>query len=216
MDESHRVGDVPSIYYIPNWLSPQEEEVLLRCIHSGKLSWTQLSNRRLQNLGGLVHPKGLLQTPIPSWLHPCLERCSQTGVFGSGAPNHVLVNSYLPGQGILAHEDGPAYYPGVCIISMGGPAVIHFSPKQDAQQIGRTSLVLQPRSLLIFKDLAYTQYLHSIDEVDAEHLGDNIANLHMHPELEPGSILLRGPERMSLTVRHVEKVVKSLLRLKNS
>ncbi|KAF5834153.1 hypothetical protein DUNSADRAFT_9272 [Dunaliella salina] len=105
---------------------------------------------------------------------------------------------------------------------MGGPAVIHFSRKQDAQQTcgaqqaGRTSLVLQPRSLLVFKDLAYTQYLHSIDEVDADHLGNNIVNLHMHPELALGSMLPRGPERVSLTVRRVEKVVKSLLRLKNS
>ncbi|KAF5834154.1 alkB, alkylation repair-like protein 6 [Dunaliella salina] len=81
---------------------------------------------------------------------------------------------------------------------------------------GRTSLVLQPRSLLVFKDLAYTQYLHSIDEVDADHLGNNIVNLHMHPELALGSMLPRGPERVSLTVRRVEKVVKSLLRLKNS
>lgn len=53
-------------------------------------------------------------------------------------------------------------------------------------------------------------------QVDADHLGNNIVNLHMHPELALGSMLPRGPERVSLTVRRVEKVVKSLLRLKNS
>jgi len=81
------------------------------CTHTHKCTlplWSpmqvQLSNRRLQNLGGLVHPKGLLQTPLPPWLHPCLERCQQTGVFGDQAPNHVLVNSYMPGQGIMVQQ----------------------------------------------------------------------------------------------------------------
>ena len=28
------------------------------------------------------------------------------------------------------HEDGPAYHPGVCILSLGGPAIIRFTRKK--------------------------------------------------------------------------------------
>jgi alkylated DNA repair protein alkB family protein 6 len=90
----------------------------------------QLSGRRLQNYGGIVHPKGLLQAPIPRWLHPLMERMHQdTRTYGPHPPNHVLVNAYSPGQGILPHQDGPAYWPGVCILSLAAPAVIRFRRK---------------------------------------------------------------------------------------
>ena len=56
-----------------------------------------------------------------------------TEAFGPGqAANHVLVNLYERGEGIMPHEDGPLYYPGACILSLGGPAVMRFHPKRDA------------------------------------------------------------------------------------
>lgn len=49
-----------------------------------------------------------------------------------GAPNHCLVNEYLNGQGILPHEDGPAYHPVVATVSLASSAVLDFYPKGDA------------------------------------------------------------------------------------
>ena len=40
-----------------------------------------------------------------SWLQALVTRLqSETGVYGGGAPNHVLLNAYLPGEGILPHQ----------------------------------------------------------------------------------------------------------------
>ena len=53
--------------------------------------------RRLQNLGGVVHQKGLIAAPLPSWLQPLLARLAgELGIFGEGGalPNHVLINAY--------------------------------------------------------------------------------------------------------------------------
>ena len=68
----------------------------------------QLSGRRLQNLGGTVHGEKLIPAPLPSFLAPLLERlASETAAFGVDADqrpsqaNHVLVNQYAPGQGIM-------------------------------------------------------------------------------------------------------------------
>jgi len=81
------------------------------------------------------------------------------------------------------HQDGPAYFPVVAILSLGSPVVMDFTPharfKQDSQddvckdsdggtfEIGKDkwlddnhpfSILLMPRSLLIFKDKAYSGY----------------------------------------------------------
>ena len=74
------------------------------------------------------------------------------------------------------HQDGPAYFPVVAILSLGSPVVMDFTPhsrlKSCADQLtekvddkdsnGTThhphpfSILLMPRSLLIFKDEAYS------------------------------------------------------------
>ena len=47
----------------------------------------------------------------------------------TGAPNHVLINAYAPGQGIHAHEDGPAYAAIVATVSLGGSVVLDVVPR---------------------------------------------------------------------------------------
>ena len=69
----------------------------------------QVSGRRLQSHGGTVHEKrGLLQTPLPAWLSRLTRRlAADTAVYGVAAdggpkqPNHVLINAYTAGQGIM-------------------------------------------------------------------------------------------------------------------
>ena len=65
------------------------------------------------------------------WLVPLLQRLARdTEAFGPGKePNHVLLNAYMPGQGIMAHQDGPLYHPGACIVSLSSPTVMHFTRK---------------------------------------------------------------------------------------
>lgn len=69
------------------------------------VSWPQLSGRRLQNHGGVVHAKGLIPAPLPAWLQqPLLARLAVDvagDLYGGQPPNHVLVNSYMPGEGIM-------------------------------------------------------------------------------------------------------------------
>jgi alkylated DNA repair protein alkB family protein 6 len=55
----HKVVGVPdSAYYIPDFVSEQEEQNILNQITKApKPKWVQLSNRRLQNWGGIPLPK---------------------------------------------------------------------------------------------------------------------------------------------------------------
>lgn len=38
----------------------------------------------------------------------------------------MLVNEYLPGQGIMAHSDGPLFHPVICTISCGSHTILRF------------------------------------------------------------------------------------------
>lgn len=53
--------------YIPNFITEEEERQIIKCVNGVPLpKWTQLSHRRLQNWGGVPHPKGMIAEEIPS------------------------------------------------------------------------------------------------------------------------------------------------------
>lgn len=82
--------------------------------HEADLSWSYglihllAFLRRLQNLGGMVTAKGLVPAPLPSWASEiCKKLTADTQVFGGDA-NHILVNEYPPGGGIMVSSLFPA------------------------------------------------------------------------------------------------------------
>lgn len=169
-------------------------------------------------------------TPLPDWLvKPVVERIHGLGLF-SDAPhgiNHCLINEYLPGQGIMPHEDGAAYHPVVATVSLCGTLVLDVTEKKrqkceggdddddDDDETWPTSwrIVQEPRSLLVTTGQAYTQTLHGIAEVseDVGLNGDTVANWNLlgNPTIieANGGKNLRST-RISLTYRDVKKVSK--------
>ena len=55
--------------------------------------------------------------PPLNWCHINADIILHSGLTPT-VPNHVLINEYLPGQGILPHTDGPLYVPIVVTISL--------------------------------------------------------------------------------------------------
>ncbi|GAV92305.1 LOW QUALITY PROTEIN: 2OG-FeII_Oxy_2 domain-containing protein, partial [Cephalotus follicularis] len=195
---------------------------------------------------------------VPPWLTKITERiCEGSGLFPS-AINHVLINEYLPNQGIMPHQDGPAYFPVVAILSLGSPAVMDFTPhprvrsstnrckntvgdqSTDGEALAieaekwkdnhHPSVLLMPRSLLIFKDDAYSGKLHGIKESEVQQY-DGVVNEFQalkHNKLDPPSaaskkavevlknedvkVIDRTTNRISLTCRLVLKVHKNLFK----
>jgi alkylated DNA repair protein alkB family protein 6 len=111
--------------------------------------------------------------PMPSWLEALATILVETNIF-ERKPNHVLVNVYEPGQGIMAHTDGPEYMAKTATLSIGGPALIKFAPRLKSIDIGVKSsneicqVFLGKGSLLIFENEAYRDHLHSIEETKSE------------------------------------------------
>ncbi|KAI3917052.1 hypothetical protein MKX01_003501 [Papaver californicum] len=257
-----KVRSLPTLYYIPNFISDSEQTQLLNHIYQSPISkWKSLKNRRLQNWGGVVHEKGLLQQNLPPWLTRVTKRiCEEVGLFPSPI-NHVLINEYLPDQGIMPHQDGPAYFPVVAIISLGSPAVMSFTPHSrlnessnscryaadgdtSSNEVGsknethvclpnhqQSSILLMPCSLLIFKDEAYSDYLHGIEDRNVHQLDKvvNIVEALKHGKRDPSSldteemveaessgqikIIERTNTRISLTCRLVLKQEDAVKRI---
>uniref|UniRef100_A0A8C2FRD9 AlkB homolog 6 n=1 Tax=Cyprinus carpio TaxID=7962 RepID=A0A8C2FRD9_CYPCA len=176
----------PTIYYVPNFIT--------EVYRAPKPKWTQLSGRRLQN-----------------W-----EKISALGTFAGKTANHVLVNEYKPGEGIMPHEDGPLYHPTVTTLSLGSHTLLDFyKPVCQTQLASETpqteesrymlSLLVQRRSLLILQDDMYKFYLHGIHGVCEDILSEHVVDLSS-TGAQVGNKLPRGT-RVSLTIRHVPKVI---------
>ncbi|KAJ7304465.1 hypothetical protein JRQ81_012028 [Phrynocephalus forsythii] len=213
----------PAAYYIPDFITEEEEGYLLKQVYGApKPKWTQLSGRRLQNWGGLPHPKGMVLERLPPWLQAYAERVSSLGVFGGKRANHVLVNEYRPGEGIMPHEDGPLYFPTVTTINLGSHTLLDFyHPVSRGQQTeGQEeptlpteeqrhflSLLLKPRSLLVLQEDMYSRYLHGIRLVPQDTITEKVANTG-GCGCALGDTLERRT-RVSLTIRHVPRVLKT-------
>ncbi|EJD43638.1 hypothetical protein AURDEDRAFT_145442 [Auricularia subglabra TFB-10046 SS5] len=237
--EQYRVPCVPEVFYIPDFITEYEEEFLLRKIQEApQPMWRTLANRRLQIWGGIIKNGVLVGQKLPEFLcnfPDLITRLRDTGAFVSakhGLPNHVIVNEYLPGQGIMPHEDGPAYHPVVATISLGSHAVFHYyryaTDSADAtdtaqsaggKPIDRTpvaSLLLEPRSLVITRSSLYTGHLHGIEDRTEDVLlapggeGDGVCVANHQTvraeEAREGGKLVRAT-RVSLTCRDVERVL---------
>ncbi|KAK2588763.1 hypothetical protein KPH14_001643 [Odynerus spinipes] len=215
------VKEIPeSAQYIPNFITEEEEREIIKNVNSVPLpKWTQLSHRRLQNWGGIPHPKGMIAEQIPNWLNTYISKVTSLNIFeAEKQPNHVLINEYLPGQGIMAHSDGPLFYPTVTTITCGSHTLLDFYKRNDIMELQQPelnfSLLLERRSLLILKGELYHDYLHAIAETCTDTISrKTVKNLDICMEqYTEGQVLQRGT-RLSLTIRHVPKTSKLKLKL---
>lgn len=147
-----------------------------------------------------------------------MTRFESLGIFADaphGAPNHVLINEYQPGQGIMPHEDGAAYHPLVATVSLGAPIVLDVYRKREDGGAGgreqpRFRILQERRSLLITRKEIYTEFLHGIAETKRdEELGEkSVCNWGLLRERDRFEGLHERETRVSLTYRDVLKVSK--------
>ncbi|KAH7041110.1 uncharacterized protein B0I36DRAFT_358310 [Microdochium trichocladiopsis] len=227
--EDVRITGLPPVaFYISDFITAEEEKILLAKIAAApKPRWKQLTHRRLQTWPSDLVNNKLVDAPLPVWLQePVISRLksipisrdqASSHVFCDsphGAPNHVLVNEYPPGIGIMPHKDGSAYHPVVCTVSLGGSLCLNIHKTKvdgtlDTEPIWR--ILQEPRSLLITSADLYTEYLHGIADI-AEDIGlseHSIANWGL---LRDSASFAEGRSqrltRTSLTYRDVMSVAR--------
>ena len=202
-------------FIVPNFVSAAEELQLLSLVgESPAASWTALKRRSLQMWGGYP-PTGaeteFVPSALPAWQTQLVQRMAAQGLCPAAplAPNHVLLNRYSPGEGIMAHQDGPLYDSRVCILSLGSHAVMNFYERLGDSLPGDQhrpafSVYLPARSLFLFSKELYTRYFHAIEEREEDALDGSVLNV---PAELAGQTVQRQT-RISLTIRRVHTLAE--------
>lgn len=144
---------------------------------------------------------------VPAWIDS-FSKAMATVCGMERVPDYILINEYCPGQGIFPHQDGPLFRPLVATVSLGAPCLLKFYPHVGSGEVSGPrreafSLVLQPRSLVVFAERAYTHFLHGIGEstheaIPSDHKVVNLAKAGV----SVGEVLDRSQStRVSVTFR---------------
>ena len=179
--------DIVGLQYIPNFIDGRIEAALIQNIDTQP--WITELKRRVQHYGYRYDYKvrgltsDLYLGLIPEWLQPCCQKLHSEGYF-IRTPDQVIVNEYLPGQGIASHTDCiPCFGDTIASISLGSGCQMDFVGGE-----AKTAYYLEPQSLLILSGEARYHWKHGI----AARKSDKINNT-----------AIPRARRLSLTFRNV-------------
>ena len=179
--------------YLPGFVSPSEEAALVGQLDAG--AWNAELRRRVQHFGYRYDYRARAVTAdaylaaLPDWLEHLGGRLAVAG-FAGGAPDQVIANEYLPGQGISAHVDCvPCFDDTIVSVSLLSRCEMVFRHRPSG---ATRAIILEPCSALVLTGAARYEWTHEIPARKSD--------------IVEGRKVLRS-RRISLTFR---KVVRNL------
>ena len=206
----HRLVDgCDEMLYFKEIISEKDELLLKDAVksQSERTPWVKLTNRKSIMCGSHHDSKARVTLELPQWLKSVAK---QLPFFDADKNpiNHVLINAYETSGGIAHHTDGPSYLDTVAILSLGGPVLLSFKERLKTIEIGHKtstvvhSVVMEPRSLLVFSGSVYSEFLHGVDPSPSScDIVDHTTRNKEAAGLMEGDVVERAP-RISLTLRH--------------
>ena len=156
--------EIPGLWCMKNYITSERHDKLLAQVD--EQVWLDDIKRRVQHYGFKYDYRarkvnyGMHIGELPEWLEE-LSKELYWGKYMPEVPDQVIVNEYLPGQGISAHVDcEPCFKDTIVSLSLGSNCVMNFTNKLDKAK--RIPIWLEPRSLIIMKGEARYKWLHSI------------------------------------------------------
>lgn len=181
------ISDIEGLRFIPDFVSEPEERRLLEILDASH--WLPDLKRRVQHYGYKydytkrnVDPDDFLG-PLPQWAVVLSRRLLEHRIFTT-SPDQVIVNEYLPGQGIAPHIDRETCFgEDVASLSLGAFTIMDF-----VSPVGSREVPLPRRSLVALSGPARHFWRHGI----AARRSDKVGN---HP--------VPRDRRVSLTFRTI-------------
>lgn len=176
--------------------------------------WVVDYDRRLQYYGyrnELEAPYDLVEFPVP--LPALISQLSEKIVAQfllRDKPDQVIINEYLPGQGIRPHKDRNYFDNQICGINLGSGCVMKFN-KVNGREVH--DVAIPRRSLYVLQDDARYKWNHSIpprkkDTIDGivQHRERRVSITYR--KVKPGKVKPRNPQGkvagMLRTLFHIE------------
>lgn len=157
------IEDIHGLSYVSNFLSKEEEINLIKSINSEQ--WLNDLKRRVQHYGYKYDYKSrainynMYLGLLPKWATPYAEKVYSSGYIDS-IPDQLIINEYIPGQGIANHVDcEPCFGETIISISLSSPCVMDFINLKTKQKI---EVMLEPRSIVIISGEARHKWTHGI------------------------------------------------------
>ena len=156
--------DLPDgLTYLENYVSQEDAATLVRYVDAKP--WRADLKRRVQHYGYRYDYKTRQARredhlgPLPRLFQRLADQLTTDGYF-EAIPDQVIVNEYVPGQGISAHVDcQPCFGDVIASLSLLSSCVMQFA---DPSSSRKTELNLQPSSLLVMRGAARHQWTHAI------------------------------------------------------
>lgn len=159
-----QINSIPGLAYVANFISDQEQEELWDTICAA--TWLGDLKRRVQHYGykydyrkrAIDH--SMFLGAIPNWAIKYAQRLVDKG-YMSIIPDQIIVNEYLPGQGIAEHIDcEPCFADTVISLSLGSEVIMQLKEKNN--RTNKIDVLLESNSLIILKGDARYQWTHGI------------------------------------------------------
>lgn len=184
---------VAGLRYVPGYLTPQECAELERQVDAAP--WREDLRRRVQHYGYRYDYRRRFVDradrlgPLPGWARNLADRLRRDGHVDHEL-DQLIVNEYLPGQGIAAHTDCvPCFGDTVLSLSLGSACVLVMTrPATAGRPREQVPVLLEPGGLLVMTGPARYEWRHGIPA--------------RKTDLHDGRQLVRG-RRVSLTFRSV-------------
>ena len=166
------VAAVPGLKLLEGFLTPEEQNYCVEQVDAVANQWRNDLSRRVQHYGWRYDYKARAITPdmhigvLPDWLAKLAQKLyEETGLFDR-VPEQVIVNEYLPGQGIAMHTDHPGFGPTVCTISLLDDWEMDFAQHWK----DKTPALLQRGSCVVLTDSSRSIWQHGIAPRKTENL----------------------------------------------
>lgn len=152
---------IPGLEYVKDYITHEYEKQLISLVDSN--NWNSDLKRRTQHYGYKYDytarsiDESYYLGEMPNWLVSLCHKLHADSIM-SVKPDQVIINEYLPGQGIAQHIDCvPCFSDSICSLSLASGCMMNFT-NADIKH----SLYLYPGSLLILKGDARYKWAHGI------------------------------------------------------
>jgi alkylated DNA repair protein alkB family protein 6 len=162
----------------------------------------------------------MIAEEIPAYLKCYVDKINSLGIFDEKfLANHILLNEYQKGQGIMSHSDGPMFHPVISTISLNSHTVLEFTKSRSDDYwkkyeiVPEFKLIIEPRSLIILKDELYNLYLHGISEIETDNFSDPLIRNIEHTSYKADvPLVVERSTRYSITIRNFPNTSKLKLK----
>jgi alkylated DNA repair dioxygenase AlkB len=189
---------IPGLFLYPDFIDEVRERQLLDEIDNQ--IWIVDYLRRLQYYGyrnELEKPYDLIPFPVsmPPMIYQLSQEIVEQGILLQ-QPDQVIINEYVPGEGIKPHKDRAYYENQICGANLGSGCIMRFIKGKNEEII---DIEIPRRSVYVMQDDARKKWKHAIPPRKKDNIKGTVKHRQRrvsitYRKVKPGKVHPINPE----------------------